>query len=67
MRTCAVSTHGNSIVLKDETAKKVMSILPNREALEELLAFCRNALRDWNKSQARPLRRATSAFWLAMA
>jgi hypothetical protein len=33
-------------LLKDETAKKVMSVPPNRQALEELLAFCQNALRD---------------------
>jgi len=47
MRTCTVSTHGNSIVLKDEAEKKQMSILPSREALQEILAFCQNALREW--------------------
>jgi hypothetical protein len=47
MRTCQLSTHGNSIVLKDDTEKKQMSILPSREALEELLAFCQTTLRQW--------------------
>jgi hypothetical protein len=47
MRTCTVSTHGTSIVLKDEEEKKQMSIMPNREALEEILSFCQNALREW--------------------
>jgi hypothetical protein len=49
MRTCELSTHGHSIVLKDETEKKQMSILPDREALETLLAFCQTALREWKE------------------
>ena len=49
MRTCELSTHGRSIVLKDETEKKQMSMLPNREALETLLAFCQTALREWKE------------------
>jgi hypothetical protein len=47
MRTCELSTHGQSIVLKDEMENKQMSILPNREALEKLLSFCQMTLREW--------------------
>ena len=49
MRTCELSTHCRSIVLKDETQKKQMSILPDHEALETLLAFCETALREWKE------------------